>query len=71
MVQKSPGEIPGFFYASPPHSVPAIPLTVIPAQAGIQWRKTRSVPRMSLRHRYWIPAYAGMTSKSANNPNPR
>jgi hypothetical protein len=40
-----------------------IPLTVIPAQAGIQWRRWAVVAK-TCRSCYWIPACAGMTGKS-------
>jgi hypothetical protein len=42
----------------------------MPAQAGIQWRKRRnrsgkppSAFAIIVRHRYWIPACAGMTAE--------
>ena len=42
------------------------PLTVIPAQAGIQGRSRHIEP-----HGYWIPAYAGMTRmKGRREPPP-
>jgi hypothetical protein len=40
-----------------------MPLTVIPAQAGIQWRRWAVVAK-TYRFRYWIPACAGMTAST-------
>jgi hypothetical protein len=41
---------------------PCLPITVIPAKAGIQFVKFAK--RMSSRHVFpvWVPAFAGMTN---------
>jgi hypothetical protein len=39
-----------------------IPLTVIPAQAGIQ-QQERQVFATTIHRRHWIPACAGMTAR--------